>query len=253
MPLRKTGLSLAITVAILLVLGLLASAHRQTRPASGTDAATTWTAPGDAAALAMTSPGADTTPDNPLHQPSAPRPEWEVLPACRLAPNKTNAAHHFHTRRQGSDAFVFQLYCVQAPEITVPTEEDIDQWGRYFGFNERMSEKAKGEALLRLGTQAWTAVERLLQEREFLVLTKWKQPPGSHHYYALVFFKDDEGALRSLQEWLVEQGYAQITTQSLDRLPTGESLEQFVARLERQQQVAQTGRRGGWGQLAARR
>lgn len=250
MPLRQIGLSLLITSAILLVLGLLASAHRQSYAPPSAETYNTLAAgvPATASPLA-----ADTPPENPLLTAAKPKAEWEVLPSCRLVPNKTNAAHHFHTRSHGSDAFVFQLYCVTAPEVTIPTEEDIDQWGRYFGFSNRMSDKAKGEALVRLGTQAWTAVERLLQDREFLVLTKWKQPEGTHHYYALVFFRDDEGRLRSLQEWLVEQGYAQITPQALDHLPTGESLEQFVARLEEQQRAAQNGRRGGWGQLALRR
>lgn len=247
---RHIGLSVLITSVILLVLGLLASAHRKSYAPAPADAYRELVVgTPDSASI----PPTEATPENPLLRASVPKAEWEVLPACRLTTNKTNAAHHFHTRSQGSDSFVFQLYCVTAPEVTVPTEEDIEQWGRYFGFNSRLSDKAKGEALVRLGTQAWTAVERLLLDREFMVLTKWKQPEGSHHYYALVFFKDDEGQLRSLQEWLVEQGYAQITPQALDRLPTGESLEQFVHRLERQQQAAQSGRRGGWGQLAVRR
>lgn len=239
-----------VTVGIMVVLGIFASGYRQQRAAaaSGKEAART---PVPGGALETLDPTlVSDVYANPLDPP--PKAVWDVLTNCQLLPNKTNAAHHFHVRR-GSDPFVFQLYCAEAPEVAAPSEDQIEEQAEHFGLIDRMEPERYGEALSELGEKAWQAVEQLLSGRRFLVLTKWERRPDTHHYYAFVFIEEENGARRSLQEWLVEHGYAIITRPALGRLPTGETSDQFIERLERQQYAAQEQKRGGWAILATRR
>ena len=79
------------------------------------------------------------------------------------------------------------------------------------------------------------------------MLTKFELRRESHHFYALVVYEDQNGRRWTVQEWLVEQGYATITDSALGWLPTQVASEQFVEQLQRLERIAQQERRGGWG------
>jgi hypothetical protein len=62
-----------------------------------------------------------------------------------------------------------------------------------------------------------------------------------------VVIEDEQRRRRTLQEWLVERGFATIMRPSLGWLPIQVSSERYVERLEGLQLAAQRERRGGWG------
>jgi hypothetical protein len=175
-----------------------------------------------------------------------PKAEWEVLTGCELVRNPTNAAHHFRVKRD-EKPMVFQLYFVEAAEPTEPGEDEVADQARYFGWPQDWSPEECAERSVGLGERAWQAVQSLLEGRPFMVLTKFDLRRETHHFYALVVVEDDQGRRRTLQEWLVENGYATINRTSIGWLPIQVSSEQFVERLERLEHEAQRERRGGWG------
>jgi endonuclease YncB( thermonuclease family) len=244
---RRTGLSLVITGVIMVTLGVVAALHRRRAPAAvAVESGGPEVVP--AGSMTALSHVPVDLPDHPLDP--APKAEWEVLPSCRLVRNKTNAAHYFHVVR-GGDTFVFQLYGVDAPGPTAASDEEVAEQSRYFGLAQRLDETECAERLGRLGEEAWTAVEELIGGRPFVVFTRWERRPDSHHFYALVYFRDGEGNRRFLQEWLVQEGYAMITRPSLKRLPNGQRAEQFLENLETLQRSAQQRKAGAWGLLSA--
>jgi endonuclease YncB( thermonuclease family) len=131
--------------------------------------------------------------------------------------------------------------------LTDPPEDEVAEQSRYFGWSPKWSSEECADRLTALGQQAWQAVEKLLRERPFIVLTKFELRRESHHFYALVVYEDQNGRRRTVQEWLVEQGYATITDSALGWLPTQVASEQFVEQLQRLERIAQQERRGGWG------
>ena len=244
-------MSVLITVVILLGLGVLAAVHRpETSPAPAEGVQEPVAASGSLSPVAL---APDDLPANPLDPP--PKAEWEVLPSCRLLPNKTNAAHSFHVMRgsdPSGDPFVFQLYGVESPEATTPSDDEVAAQSRYFGLAEDLNEEECAEKLGRLGQQAWAAVEQLLSDQPFAVFTRWERRPDSHYFYAFVYVRDEHGNRRFLQDWLVENGYAMITRPSLGRLPNGQKGEQFLEDLETLQHSAQQRKSGAWGLLSAK-
>jgi endonuclease YncB( thermonuclease family) len=255
---RRTGLSVLITVGIMLGLGVVAAVHRRQIPPPAAETTHQIAPTGSVSAISLTP---DDFPANPLDPP--PKAEWEVLPSCRLLPNKTNAAHYFHVTRGpaparahqsdlGGDPFVFQLYGVEAPEATTASDDEVAEQSRYFGLAEHLDEEESAERLGELGQQAWAAVAHLLS-RPFAVFTRWERRPDSHYFYAFVYLKDDDGTRRFLQDWLVEHGYAIITRPSLGRLPNGQKGEQFLEDLEVLQHSAQQRKSGAWGLLSERK
>jgi endonuclease YncB( thermonuclease family) len=235
----KAGLSMLTTIGILVVLTMFAGAHRRqaAEDDSGLDASRAgWQAD-------MSGSGAAESYNNPLDP--VPKAEWEVLTGCQLVANPTNAADHFRVQRD--KPIVFQLYFVDAPELTDPPEDEVAEQSRYFGWSPKWTSEECADRLTALGQQAWQAVEKLLRERPFIVLTKFELRRESHHFYALVVYEDQNGRRRTVQEWLVEQGYATITDSALGWLPTQVASEQFVEQLQRLERIAQQERRGGWG------
>lgn len=247
MAFGRSGLSVLITVGILVVLGLFAGGRR----GGGGEARVGSRASVGAQSLGEAVSGAGrelpasgvayTHPLDPV-----PRAEWEVLTGCVLVRTPTNAAHHFRVRRDGKP-MVFELYFVESPEPTDPGEEVLEELAAYFQWPETWSPEEKADRATALGQQAWQAVEALLESRPFMVLTKYELRRETHHFFALVVIEDEQGRRRTLQEWLVEQGLARVTEPSLGWLPIQMSSERFVGRLNALAQTAQRERRGGWG------
>jgi endonuclease YncB( thermonuclease family) len=243
-----------ITVAIMLGLGVVGAVHRRQVPVGIEEGGKSLAATGSVSG----SLSSDPFPANPLDPP--PKAEWEVLPSCRLLDNNANAAHYFHVTRMpnsaqttagesgGGDPFVFQLYGVDAPATTAPSDDEVAEQSRYFGLAEHLDEGECAERLSELGDQAWAAVKQLLS-RPFAVFTRWERRPGSHYFYAFVYLQDEKGNRRFLQDWLVEHGFATITRPSLGRLPNGQKGERFVEDLEALQHAAQRQKKGAWGLL----
>ncbi len=234
----KVGLSLLITGAILVVLGVFAAGRP--RPVD-VDTAGQGRGGGTARVLADTY-------INPLDP--VPKAEWEVLLGCELVRTPTNAAHHFRVSWEGKP-MVFELYFVAAPELTEPEEEEVAEMAQYFGWPRKGGANAWKTRSIDLGHHAWKAVESLLQSKPFMVLTKFDRRHDTHHFYGLVVIEDERGGRRTLQEWLVEHGYARISPESLGWLPLQVESDLFVERLETKQREAQRDRRGGWAAIAA--
>lgn len=237
-----------ITIGILMVLGFFAAAQRRSsvgtvEPMSGIELGE---GSGRVGGRAVAASGEEYV--NPLDP--VPKAEWEVLTGCELVRNPTNAAHHFRVKRD-EKPIVLQLYFVEAPELTEPGEDEVAEQARYFGWPEKWEPEECMDRSVNLGQQAWQAVEALLEARPFLVLTKFELRRETHHFYAVVVVEDDHGRRRTLQEWLVENGFATITRPSLGWLPIQASSDQFIERLERLQHGAQRERRGGWGLTGA--
>jgi len=237
----KTGLSLLITSVILVVLGVFGTMGRRS---DGVGAVADRAGVGRGL---FSSEGGEVYV-NPLDP--VPKAEWEVLTGCRLVETPTNAAHHFRVQRD--KPMVFRLYFVEAPEVTDPDEDEVAEQVRYFGWPAKWEAGEASDRLSVLGQEAWQAVEALLSERPFVILTKFELRRETHHFYALVVFEDVDGKRRTLQEWLVERGYAVITRPALGWLPIQVSTEQFIERMEGLEHVAQREKRGGWGVLQAR-
>lgn len=238
-----------ITMIILVVLGLLGGGRRGVTDAGEAAGVTAMASMGEAVAGAgravPTSGGAYLNPLEP-----APKAEWEVLTGCELIGTPTNAAHHFRVRRDGKP-MVFQLYFVESPEPTEPGEEEVEAQAEYFGWPSKWSPEESADRSMELGQQAWQAVEALLESRPFMVLTKYEVRRETHHFYALVVVEDEQGRRRTLQEWLVERGFATLTRPALGWLPIQVSSEGYVKRLEGLERAAQRERRGGWGLVTA--
>lgn len=239
-----------ITTGILVVLGMFGGARRDAPRAGGVSAGVlTTSALGEPLAGAGRAvPASSEAYLNPLDP--APKAEWEVLTGCELIRTPTNAAHHFRVRRDGKP-MVFQLYFVESPEPTEPGEDEVEEQAEYFGWPSKWSPEEGAERSMELGQQAWQAVEALLANRPFIVLTKYEVPRESHHFYALVMIQDEQQRRRTLQEWLVERGWATITQPPLGWLPIQVSSDRYVERLERLEHAAQRERRGGWGMATA--
>jgi len=244
----KSGLSLVLTIGILVVLGLFAGGSRRDlgrEPAGavgeGVVAAGLGAEVTDGVGRVVPASGDGYV--NPLEP--APKAEWEVLTGCVLVRTPTNSAHHFRVECDGKPT-VFQLYFVESPEPTEPGEEEVDEQSRYFGWPSKWTVEERTDRSIALGQQAWQLAEKLLSERPFLVLTKYELKRESHFYYGLVVLTDAHGRLRTLQECLVEQGLGMVTRPALGWLPIQASSEQFATRLERLEQLAQRERRGGW-------
>jgi|GEM_PF-2229656 len=235
-----------ITIGILMVLGVFAKAHRD-RVSAPPAVAERRGAEGDGELISRAGlEGPGETYINPLDP--VPKAEWEILTGCEVIKNPTNAAHHFRVRRSADHEkpIVFQLYFVEAPDLNDPGEDEVSNQARAFGWPVNWSVEESADRCAALGEQAWQEVEKLL-ERPFMVLTKFELRRETHLYYALVLFEDESGRRRTLQEWLVEHGYATITRPALGWLPVQLSADQFIERLEALQHEAQRERRGGWG------
>jgi endonuclease YncB( thermonuclease family) len=227
-----------ITIGILVVLGVFAAGSRR-----GDDVGSTSSLGGGRGASMAPEMAADAY-INPLDP--VPKAEWEVLTGCELIETPTNAAHFFRVKRD-SKPMVFRLYFVEAPELTDPDEDAVAEQARYFGWPATWEPEECADRSVRLGQQAWQEVEKLLKGRPFMVLTKFELRRDTHHFYALVVIEDAEGRRRTLQEWLVERGYATITRPELGWLPIRTSSAEFLERLEGLEHSAQRERRGGWG------
>lgn len=188
--------------------------------------------------------------DHPLDP--APKAEWEVLVGCELAQTPTNAANHFRVMWEGKP-MVFELYFVEAPELTEPGEDEVTEVAEYFGWPRRGGVEAWRARSIELGERAWEAVETLLKGHPFMVLTKFDRRDDTHHFYGLVVFEEEPGRRRTLQEWLVERGYVRLTRPALGWLPLQVDSGRFVERLETLQLEAQRQRQGGWGAAVAGR
>jgi len=240
-------MSMLITGGILVVLGMIGG-----RPRGGE---AEWARDGrdgrDGRSLGMggSLPVAAEMYINPLEPP--PKAEWEVLTGCELVRTPTNSAHHFRVMWDGKP-MVFELYFVETPEVTEPDDDRVADQARYFGWPDRAGPDAWTARSVDIGEQAWKSVEERLEGGGFLVLTKFERRTGTHHYFAVVVIEDGPGRRRTLQEWLVEQGYGMITRPSLGWLPMQIDSEQFIERLEHLQVEAQRARKGGWGGLAVR-
>ncbi|MGI8604766.1 MAG: thermonuclease family protein [Verrucomicrobiales bacterium] len=240
----RTGLSLLITIGIMLALGVVGAVHR------GAPNSTVQEAAGVAAEGGTPTQSSPEPSGNPLHPP--PVAEWDVLTACSLAANKTDAAHHFHVKR-GDDIYVFQLYYANAPEVTAAKAEQVTEQARYFGIASQISEDKWDKALAHFGEDARAFTHQVLAEQPFLVFTKWEKRPETHHYYAFVLVQDENAERRLLQEMLVERGYAIISEPPLKKLPDGTSGPEFVERLQYLQRQAQQKNLGVWAGVRGRR
>ena len=234
-----------ITIGILVVLGVFGGARRGTPRADEPAGATAVSSMGEpVAGTGRAVPASSGAYMNPLDPP--PKAEWEVLTGCALIRTPTNAAHHFRVQRDGKP-MVFRLYFVESPEPTEPAEDEVEGMAEYFGWPSKWSPEECADHSMELGQQAWQAVEALLASRPFMVLTKYEVRRETHHFYALVVIEDEQRRRRTLQEWLVERGFATIMRPSLGWLPIQVSSERYVERLEGLQLAAQRERRGGWG------
>jgi hypothetical protein len=251
----KVGLSVLITMGILVVLGIFGSGRGGGGGGGGGE--TRVARPGLAGGGVVGDrvrgagrevPASGVAYGHPLDP--APRVEWEVLTGCELIRTPTNAAHHFRVRRDGKP-MVFALYFVEAPVPTEPGEEEIEAQVEYFGWPPEWITEEGADRSMALGQQAWQAVETLLESRPFMVLTKYELRRETHHFYALIVIEDEQGRRRTLQEWLVEQGLAKVTEPSPGWLPIRVSSERFVERLKGLERVAQRERRGAWGLVTA--
>jgi hypothetical protein len=233
---NRTGVSLLVTMGVMLGLGVVGAVHR-----AGRTTAARGSADGEgnlphaqAEALGVA---------HPFHE--VPTAEWDVLTGCELVENKTDAAHHFHVRR-GDDTYVFELYYTSAPETSHAEVEHVNEQARYFGFSESVAEDEWEEELGRLGDEAWSGAADLLGRESFMVFTKWEKRPGTHHYYALVRLERKSGKFGLLQEWLAESGLAIMREPTLKRLPDGRSSTAFLEYLQNLQHQAQQRRLGAW-------
>lgn len=235
----RTGLSVVVTLGIMLALGVVGWVHRGGKVEDGQ--------PAGAVALVTAEPaGRREVMAAGVAHPLEPEPvaEWEVLPSCTLRPNRTDAAHHFHVQR-GDEVYVFTLYFTAAPEATAARPEHLSEHARYFGLGGR-SEDEQEKALAALGQEAWAMVESLLQQRPFWIFTQWEKRSGTHHYFAMVLVDLPGGERRFLQEVLAENGFAVLNDPDLQRLPDGTAGGEFFDHLQALQQQAQQQRSGAW-------
>jgi hypothetical protein len=238
-----------ITIGILVVLGVFAGARRGSTGMGEVAGVTAVSSLGDPVAGAGRAvPASAGAYLNPLDPP--PKAEWEVLTGCELIRTPINAAHHFRVRRDGKP-MVFRLYFVESPKPAEPAEDEVEGQAEYFGWPSKWSPEEYADRSMELGQQAWQEVEGLLASRPFMVLTKYEVRRETHHFYALVVIEDEQGRRRTLQEWLVERGFATLTRPTLGWLPIQVSSEGYVERLEGLERTAQRERRGGWGLVTA--
>jgi len=149
---------------------------------------------------------------------AAERKEWVVLTNCQYVAHLDNDGDSFRVG-QGTNEFLFRLYFVDAPEITLRYPERTREQSEYFGVT--LDETLKG------GRTARDLVRETLRE-PFTVRTRWASSPGrsiQRRYYALVMV-----GTNGLDEILVSKGLARLKGVRLN-LPTGEKAAAHVARL----------------------
>jgi endonuclease YncB( thermonuclease family) len=159
---------------------------------------------------------------------------WVKLDGCELIASKWNDGDSFHVRHSGQE-HVFRLYFVDAPEAEASFPKRLAQQAAYFGITSKAAQE--------LGSEAAEFSRRRLQQRRFIVWTRWRDALGrgrSPRYYGLV-----EVAGEDLGEQLVANGLGRIYGTRVP-LPDGRDSRSYRAALKRLESEARRRRLGGW-------
>jgi len=159
--------------------------------------------------------------------------EFDVLYGAKLIDHGTNDGDSFHMEYSGEE-YIFRLYYVDCPEKTSHRYKTrLAEQGEYFGGLPELE-------VVKLGLEAKDYVEHLLEEKEFVIYTRWEKVFNSGRFFAFV---EIEGRL--LSEILVEQGLARIYTGGVN-LPDGKKFSEQRDELRDIERRAKAARVGGW-------
>lgn len=155
----------------------------------------------------------------------------ERFDGCRLEPDEWTDGDSFRVRLPDGRLETFRLYFVDTTESRARGKRS-DEQAAYFGLTR--------EQAIELGKEAKAATAAALS-KPFTIQTRWRAVFGPSRYYAFVYTADGS----DLAQLLVRNGLARIYGTRAPT-PTGEDSRQYLARLDRLEQLAKSEGRGGW-------
>lgn len=231
MEVRESLLNLVITCVLVLVVALVALFLRNHRSAPMAIPVAV-AAPVDSPA--MTSSGAASVAHKVIDR-------FRSFPNAKLIPAANNEADTLRIQVDGEEQ-VFTLYFVDAIDASLTNTQQVADQARFFGGTTRDITIACGRAALHY-------VQTLLQDRPFLVQTRWEKVPNLDRYYALIIVEYEPGKRAYLADLLVKSGYARLGSLSTPLPDDKRTPASYALELNNHVKYAREHRLGIWSMI----
>lgn len=165
---------------------------------------------------------------------------FESITNARLVDHRGNTGDQFRLRFADREE-TFQLYWVQAPEVSEQAANRLEEQSSYFG-------GITPAEVTTAGGQAREVVADILRQRPFTIFTRWEPVADTSKYYAYILVEHQPGDTSFLCELLVVRGLAIITGDPADTPMARPDVdpEAYARRLRAYTQFAQQQRLGAW-------
>lgn len=228
MELRESLINLAITVALVCVVAVLALVFKGER------------APVQAAIpISIAQPVHGSVPPTSTMPQHAVTEKFEIFVNPKLVPSPKNEADTLRFR-MGQEELIFDLYFVDALDITLTHKERVKEQAKYFG-------NTSAEQVTATGKEAYAYVADLLQKHPVRLLTRWERAKLSNNYLALIMVELQKDKWVYLADLILRQGYGSASGKPCE-LPNseGKSLANYTTELRDHLKYARERKLGIW-------